>query len=286
MEQLRNREISTTVRQSLVRLGYKGQLDRPQLVRKAQDMDLALEFLNTRKEESGKQKPVRFDDIVDKLALCRIGESELCFFSPWGPRYKIKTTEIGESSPEIATLREVKEILEGFIRYGFEIRFLVMPADTYGTDINGLSESFVNGYFNALSNVIQGIMRPLTGEGKLNISFVPWSRIKGENLEEYSWIKANISEMPIDNLIRDALRKARIMNPDNIDRSAKRYVEERVTEAILIGQLYDPIKLSLVKKENDAADLQSFMRVYVIKNKAPWMSSDTLEGLLRSDEVI
>ena len=202
MEQLRNREISTTVRQSLVRLGYKEQLDRPQLVRKAQDVDLTLEFLNIRKEESGKQKPVRFDDIVDKLALCRIGESELCFFSPWGPRYKIKTTEIDKSSPEMATLIEVKEILEGFIGYGFKIRFLVMPADTYGTDINGLSESFVSGYFNSLRNVIQGIMNPLTEEGRLNISFVPWSMIKEENLEEYSRIKADISEMPIDNLMR------------------------------------------------------------------------------------
>ena len=283
MERLKNREISTTVRQSLVRLGYKDQLDSLQLVKKAQDVDLALEFLNARKEESGKQKPVRFDDIVDKLALCRIEGSELCFFSPWGPRYKIKTTEIDESSPEIATLREIRGILEGLISYGFKIRLLVMPADTYGTDINGLSESFVNGYFNALSNAIQNIMRPLTGEGKLTIDFIPWSRIKGENSEEYSRIKASISEMPIDKLMRDALKKARVMNPDNINQSAKSYVEERVTESILIGQLYDPIKLSMVKKENDAADLQNFMRIYVIKNKAPWMSSDTLEGLLRSD---
>jgi hypothetical protein len=283
MERLKNREISTTVRQSLVRLGYKDQLDSLQLVKKAQDVDLALEFLNARREESGKQKPVRFDDIVDKLALCRIEGSELCFFSPWGPRYKIKTTEIDESSPEIATLREIRGILEGLISYGFKIRLLVMPADTYGTDINGLSESFVNGYFNALSNAIQGIMMPLAGEGKLTIDFIPWSRIKGENLEEYSRIKASISEMPIDKLMRDALKKARVMNPDNINQSAKSYVEERVTESILIGQLYDPIKLSMVKKENDAADLQNFMRIYVIKNKAPWMSSDTLEGLLRSD---
>ena len=127
MEQLRNREISTTVRQSLVRLGYKDQLDSLQLVKKAQDVDLALEFLNARREESGKQKPVRFDDIVDKLALCRIEGSELCFFSPWGPRYKIKTTEIDESSSEIATLREIRGILEGLISYGFKIRLLVMP---------------------------------------------------------------------------------------------------------------------------------------------------------------
>lgn len=283
MEQLKNREISTTVRQSLVRLGYKDQLDSLQLVKKAQDVDLALEFLNARKEESGKQKPVRFDDIVDRLAFCRMEGSELCFFSPWGPRYKIKITEIDESSPEIATLREIRGILEGLISYGFKIRFLVMPADTYGTDINGLSESFVNGYFNALSNAIQGIMMPLAGEGKLTIDFIPWSRIKGENLEEYSMIKASISEMPIDKLMRDALKKARVMNPNNIDQSAKEYVEERVTESILISQLYDPIKLSLVKKENDAADLQNFMRIYVIKEKAPWMGSDTLEGLLRSD---
>ena len=269
MERLKNREISTTVRQSLVRLGYKDQLDSLQLVKKAQDVDLALEFLNARREESGKQKPVRFDDIVDKLALCRIEGSELCFFSPWGPRYKIKTTEIDESSSEIATLREIRGILEGLISYGFKIRLLVMPADTYGTDINGLSESFVNGYFNALSNAIQGIMMPLAGEGKLTIDFIPWSRIKGENLEEYSRIKASISEMPIDKLMRDALKKARVMNPNNIDQSAKEYVEERVTESILIGQLYDPIKLSLVKKENDAADLQNFMRICVIKEKAP-----------------
>ena len=226
MEQLKNREISTTVRQSLVRLGYKDQLDSLQLVKKAQDVDLALEFLNARREESGKQKPVRFDDIVDKLALCRIEGSELCFFSPWGPRYKIKTTEIDESSSEIATLREIMGILEGLISYGFKIRLLVMPADTYGTDINGLSESFVNGYFNALSNAIQGIMMPLAGEGKLTIDFIPWSRIKGENLEEYSRIKASISEMPIDKLMRDALKKARVMNPNNIDQSAKEYVEE------------------------------------------------------------
>lgn len=285
MEQLRNREISPTVRQSLLRLGYRELLERsePELIRKAREVDLALMFLNTKKEESGKQKPVRFEDIVNKLASCRIENSELCFFSPWGPRYKIKTTEIKETSAEISTLKEIEEILENFVDLGFRVRFVIMPADTYGTDINNLSQGFVDVYFNSLNKAVQDVMSPLTTSGNLVIDFTHWSRIKSENLEEYSRIRETLPQLPLDGLMRDALRKAKVMNPNDIDRSASKYVEERVTEAILIDRLYNPIKLSLVKKENDGADLQSFMRVYVIKNKAPWMSDGTLGSMLRTD---
>lgn len=280
--ELRNREISMTVRQSLIRLGYKQRLEAldPELVENAYDVDRALGFLDTKKEQSGKQKPVRFDDLVDKLISCRVENGQICFFSPWGPRYKIKTTEVTESSAETATLKEVREVFDGLADLGFKIRFLVMPADTYGTEINSLSQDFVDSYFSSLKNAVDKIMRQLIERGCLSVEIVPWSIIKGENAGEYFRIKSGISEMPLPDLMRDALRKARVMNPGDVDRSARKYVEERVTEAILIDQLYNPIKLSLVKKENDAADLQSFMRIYVIRNKAPWMAS--LGDLLRN----
>ena len=184
-----------------------------------------------------------------------------------------------ESSAETTTLKEVREVFDGLADLGFRFRFLVMPADTYGTEINSLSQDFVSTYFSSLKDVVDKIMRQLIERGCLSVEFVPWSIIKGENADEYSRIKSGISERPLPDLMRDALRKARVMNPENVDGSARKYVEERVTEAILIDQLYNPIKLSLVKKENDAADLQSLMRIYVIRNKAPWMAS--IEDLLR-----
>ena len=150
--ELRNREISMAVRQSLIRLGYRQRLEAvdSELIEKACDVDRALELLDAKREQSGKQKPVRFDDVVDKLVSCRTKDEPICFFSPWGPRYKIKTTEVTESSAETATLREVRDVFGGLADLGFRIRFLVMPADTYGTEINGLSQDFVNTYFKFL----------------------------------------------------------------------------------------------------------------------------------------
>ena len=44
-------------------------------------------------------------------------------------------------------------------------------------------------------------------------------------------------------------------------------------EGILVDQIYDPIKLSLVRKEKDILD-GPLKRVYIVKSMAPWLGGE------------
>ncbi len=257
-------DISQTVRQSLIRLGY----DEGQLA--ACDVENAYRFIVMRSKNTGGQKPVRLEGVLDNFATARFEGTELNFFSPWGPRYKISTPEIEENSPEMKTIGELVEIFQEFVGFGYKPRLVLMPADTYGIEINNLPSEFVVIYFDSLSRVLAKELGDLV---KLEIK--PWSEIRNEDRERYDELYEEMAaRWKYSSLPSRAVNTARFFNPDKPEDSARRYIIERMVEATIIEERYAPIKLSLVRKEKDELD-GALRRIYIIRNKAPWMSSES-----------
>ena len=196
--------------QVLIRLGYgTGALVDTATMQMMRDVDNAWKFITGRR----RQRPVGLEEVIEQMAVSRFEDRELTFFSPWGPRYKIKDPEIGGSSPEMATIRELREIFEAMVGFGLKPKLLLMPADAYGIEINNLSPNFVLQYFNSLARMVVGELGDL-----INVEITPWSAIREENMDLYR----QLSERRADELnekyallLRTAMRTARVLNPQN-----------------------------------------------------------------------
>lgn len=218
------------------------------------------------------QIAVRGDEIIRKIINSQLKKEELVFFSPWGPRYNRKESKIDKEDLEIRTLKEIEEIFKEFNLRDYKINFILMPADVYGTEINNLPEQFVSNYFSYLGDLARLILGSLA-----KISIAPWSKIRTENREKYEKLKREIDNRFFDFIkggeYEKAFETACFFNCENEQRakmSARKYCIERLVEGNIISEVYDPIKLSLVRKEKDALD-GPLRRIYIIKNKAPWM---------------
>lgn len=218
------------------------------------------------------EQPEKPDKILEQMIDAKLQPQPLRLFSPWGPRYKKSSPKIEESDPEIATLKEMFMVLYQFKAVGYAPGLLLMPADVYGTEINDLPEQFVRDYFRWLE---EAALRRL--DSVADITVKPWSEIRNENRELYNmW--CSLARMDFNDLVKTgelekAVRVAQNFNPSSAEGSARKYCMERLVEAALIADLYDPIKLSLVRKEKDALD-GPLKRIYIIKNRAPWMEGE------------
>jgi len=210
------------------------------------------------------QAPVYAEKIRERLLLSRTNDNELIVFSPWGPKYSGEMDLI----PETKTLEEVRERLK-FAQNKLKTRYLLMPADLYGTEINRLSESAVKGYFERLSQLTYQILGETT-----SVSIKPWSEIRSENYSRYEELlrkfTAEFDSQVGEDEYRKAIRISKIFGSENPAESARRYCLERLIEAVLIDELFSPVKLSLVKKEKDILD-GPLPRIYIISNRAPWL---------------
>lgn len=271
----RTEGVQPTVRQALARLGY---LNKPSAGPTITQLAALWDVLNERTKEAGGQKPVGTEAIVEQLSRSIFDGMQLNIFTPWGPRYKTRYPEIRETDPEIATIMELRSVFRDFVRAGIEIRFILMPADFYGIEINGLRTEFVDAYFAALSDA----MRSNLG-GLVEIVVKPWSSIRKANQELYDELSGKAMESLSENPIpRRAVETAKVFNSLDPEESARRYILERLVEAQIIDKLYNPIKLSVVKKEKDELD-GSLKRLYIIKNKAPWMQDAEELSMLQRD---
>ena len=207
------------------------------------------------------------------MARARLQEGALQIFSPWGPRYKKTAAKIEPSDPEIGTLREIKLAFEAFAGRNYQIRFLLMPADTYGIDINGLNSGFVREYFKWLEDAAYSELAKVAA-----VEVKPWSRIIEHSKYAYEELKREIRDDFFtrvgDRQYERAVMTALRFNPANVEQSARNYCIERVAEAEIIESLYGPIKMSLVRKEKDSLD-GKLKRIYIISNRAPWMRGDS-----------
>ena len=218
------------------------------------------------KKESVK-KPVGADAIRRKLVDSVMNGGKLQLFSPWGPRYKKSSSVITDEDLEITTLREIKSVFAELGKWGYSIDFLLMPADTYGIEINGRSSEPVREYFKNLEDAAYAELGEI-------VKMKPWSIIREENGKRYDELKSELEKDLNNRKWQDELQRAigvaRYFNPTNIVESAKKYCLERLAEGIIITEVYDPIKLSLVRKEKDTLD-GPLNRIYIVKNRAPWL---------------
>ncbi len=211
-------------------------------------------------------------EILMDLFNARQQSKPLQFFSPWGPRYKNKNSSIGSEDPEMRTLQELREIFGALSGEGFQVRFLLMPADIYGTEINSLSQAFVKDYFQSLE---ERAREKLSATSKVIVQ--PWSELRERDWWRYESLQQavteNFSGFVSTAEYNSALKTARAFNPENSEESARAYCIERVVEGRIIEKLYSPIKLSLVRKEKDMLD-GPLKRLYIIneKNRAPWLA--------------
>ncbi len=215
------------------------------------------------------QTPAKPDKILEQLVDVKLKGEELVLFSPWGPRYKSSTAKIKPSDKEIATLEEVGEILDEFNNRGYSVTLFLLAADVYGTEIDGLPGQFVLDYFSEVEEKAEGI---LDGKGRLIVKLL--SAFREEQSELYEqWrgeFDKNFSTWVKQEVYSSTVRIARVFNPKKAEESARRYCIERLTEAYLIQTMYDPIKLSLDRKEQGALD-GDLKRAYIVRNKAPWL---------------
>jgi hypothetical protein len=214
------------------------------------------------------QPPQERDAIIRRLFLSRIEDKPLVLFTPWGPRYKNPQSEILKADPEIATLQEMNTVLKNFRKNGYRLELLLMPADIYATEVNGLCEEFVQSYFTSLAQAAQECLMGIT------LRMLPWSTIRSENRQRYDCLRnetdANFAKAVNQNEYLRAVQTARNFPNDDRVKSARAYCIERIVEATIIEELFEPIKLSVVKKEKDVLD-GTLPRIYMIKKRAPWL---------------
>jgi len=115
------------------------------------EQDIGVKWFNTVFYPQNKTaRAVRYEDGI----LPRLRNSEITFFTPWGPRYRWEQrgTAIKEADREVKTLRFLSKVLEelqGNMK-GKKFCWIFLGADLYGTRINLLPQEVVDDYFKGL----------------------------------------------------------------------------------------------------------------------------------------
>jgi hypothetical protein len=216
---------------------------------------------------NSKEPAVNCDDLGPKLFgkwldKRRGAAAQFAFFTPWGPKYTYKEKGTGIGEPERLTLDELNGIFRFFNNeLGIPIKWYVLLADTYGTQINGLPDPVVNSYF---SNLEQEISNMPGFETKW------WSRVKDcdRYVELEKQVSGNLFDYVTPEIFANNIEKSRKFGGD--ESNAKAYSVERVVEGLLIEEMYSPLKVSLVASKNDVLD-GPLRRIYVVENRKPWL---------------
>lgn len=206
------------------------------------------------------------EEIMRRIYSARLNGIPLPLFIPWGYR------PTGEPSIEYKVLDRIQQYAEMFKKRRIPVEPLIMPADLYATEINGVDQNQVNGYFSFI-----------TEEAKIRgFKVIPWSRIRRENETQYQNDVSNLSENIIRGLLENpvvdktleaAAKRVTVKSNQAIRLSAFAYLRERICEANIIEKRYQPIKLSLVGKNKDNGVDRNLPRLYIIpeEQQFPWL---------------
>lgn len=223
--------------------------------------------------EKSFEKPTKPDKILEQLVDAQFASVPLLFFSPWGPpyeRYKQRSSQIREADPEIATLRELNEIFSFFCREGYKLEFLLMPTDSYGTEINPLPQDFVREYYLEVERAASAILDKST-----TLTVKAWSTIREERKPRYAELRLdaerNFSVYVKEGDFERAKKAATVYRGD-----PRAYCLERIVEGKLIAEVYDPIKISLARRQKDVLD-GPLKRLYIVQNRTPWLRGENNE---------
>lgn len=213
-------------------------------------------------EASSVDRPVFPDKIVERL-ISGINGSVVMFFVPWGTRIK------GVFGPETDILAKLKNVSDTLSDLKIRSRMMLMPADLYATEVNGIDKRVVESYLDKLVPLARG----------MGFEINPWSMIRKENEKQYSMISSELADSKIDQMVSGGKRMklieaaSRWCSNGSPREAAYRYMRERICEAIIIEQKYTPIKLSAVTVEKDDIMDQQLPRVYLIpyEKRFPWL---------------
>lgn len=201
----------------------------------------------------------------DKL-LARLRQTEIRFFTPWGPRYswRGRGTFVHLNDPEVALLQFLARLFQILKEHmpGKTFRWLFLAADLYGTRINHLPSDIVRDYFESL----RGRLNEILPEAEL----VFWSEFS-ELAEPYRQrAKADLCHQLSPAVITAAENTARLMDCGG---DPHQYLVERLAEARLIEELWEPIKVSCVRRSKDDEVDADLPRLYLVPEKyhAPWL---------------
>lgn len=214
--------------------------------------------------QNKKARAVRYEDGV----LPRFYEREITLFTPWGPRYgwKSRGLDIKKEDKEVEVINFLatlfKELRENMPDKNF--RWIFLGADLYGTRINNLPEEVVAGYFVSLAKWLAQILP----EAELRL----WSEFDkiADVYRQKIW--TDFENFVDTNLLIRTEKTAQAMaNGSN----PKEYLVERLAEAMLVEEIFHPIKISCVARHKDDKVDWELPRLYFLPEylHAPWCCS-------------
>ncbi|HSX40288.1 MAG TPA: hypothetical protein VLF68_01605 [Candidatus Saccharimonadales bacterium] len=212
--------------------------------------------------------PPEFPDVtLERLFQSRLRDKPLTLFVPWGVR---PVGTFGQS--EIEALETIERFSNDLQERKIDAKALIMPADLYATEVNNqVDVSFADAYFQIV-----------TSEAfQKGFAVKPWSAIRQENQETYDKLRSELNPRAIlpsgilERALKAAGRRSGYEDDKSIEAAAFAYLQERLCEAEIIENLYQPIKVSMVMKGKDAYVDRNLPRVYILPERLqfPWLQT-------------
>lgn len=212
-----------------------------------------------------KTRTARSVKIEDGI-LPRLRKENVKFFTPWGPRYcwKKRGSIIQDFDKEIITLKYLREISYQLSSNmpNKNIQWIFLGADLYGSRINGMPADIISNYFESLFERLNSIIP----ESEFHL----WSEFDLK-AQQYRQEVINNRRFYIDeDLFRRAKQTAVFIGQNN---NPETYIIERIAEAMLVEELWQPIKISCVQRHKDDKVDMDLPRLYLLPKEitAPWM---------------
>lgn len=209
-------------------------------------------------------QPVEQEKIFARFVKARNTQEPLTLFIPWGVRPQ------GSIGKEYDALEKIQKVQNLLLQFSIPSCVFIMPADIYATEINGIFENKTQEYFQDIENLAK----------EKGMEVKAWSVIREENRKRYEKIASQLNEQTLSETIGKAGTLERIFSAaqrrserSNTQKAAYDYLRERIIEAIIIEDMYEPVKLSLAPKNKDNTVDQKLPRLYLIPTdlQLPWL---------------
>jgi hypothetical protein len=212
-------------------------------------------------------KPERPEEVLKRLLKARMGDS-VTLFVPWGVRIS------GEFGPsEEFVLDRMAGLQNSLLQRKISSQIFLMPADLYATEVNNqVRPDDAQNYFRVVKKEAED----------RNMQVKSWSEIRSENWETYLRRSNELSEEEIIKLlspakVREAVgaasRRSGYSSQEAIAKAAFAYLRERICEAEIVEDRYQPIKVSAVAKNKDNGVDRELPRIYIVPDlfQFPWL---------------
>ena len=245
--------------------GTRVVFDSAEQFRAAKDTYFAWQDIMDMKNDS--LKPEKTEEALRRFMQGRTGDT-LTLFVPWGVRIE---GEMGKS--EEFVLDRIKEIKDKLQARNIKTDVLLMPADLYATEVNSqVSSDAASRYFAEVREIAE----------TKGFTVKPWSEIRAENQSVYNERASQLSEDAIRDLLPAAkisaalgaaTRRSGQTDEEAIKKAAFAYLRERICEAEIVEEQYQPIKVSTVAKNKDNLIDRDLPRLYLMPDEYqfPWL---------------